>query len=140
MEVTTKLQTQRDDRQIRLSLLAGIAVWFLHLNTIYALASLSCRWNWLPFRLSSLAGAQVLETIITLVAVLLLALLIYVPWRRWRAYQGRQAADQPHMLADTERDRRPLLAFVTMGLNGFLLLFAIALYVPIFALRACGQG
>jgi hypothetical protein len=32
------------------------------------------------------------------------------------------------------------MAFIAMGLNGFLALYTIASFVPTFALKACGQA
>jgi hypothetical protein len=43
-------------------------------------------------------------------------------------------------MEDTEEDRPPLIAFVAMGLNGFLALYTLATFVPTFALKACGQA
>jgi hypothetical protein len=41
---------------------------------------------------------------------------------------------------DTQEDQPPLMAFIAMALNGFLVLYTIATFVPVFALQACGQA
>lgn len=140
MEVPSQPTHQIDDRTTRRSLLAGIVVWFLHQNIIYAMPSLSCKWDWLSSAIAGTTGLVLFEALITLVAVGLMAYLIYVPYRNWRAFQTEKRAGNPRMLEDTEKDRRPLVAFIAMGLNLFFILFMIATFVPVFALNACGQG
>jgi hypothetical protein len=44
------------------------------------------------------------------------------------------------MLRDTELYWRPLMAFIAMMLNGFLLLYSIGVFVPMLSLKACGQA
>jgi threonine/homoserine/homoserine lactone efflux protein len=80
---------------------------------------------------------QLVETMITILALLLMLLLIYLPWRDWRRFQSERPRDNPQLLEDTEKDRRPLVAFVTMLLNCFYLLFIVAAFVPIWALKPC---
>lgn len=129
-----------DLRQTRWSLLGGITIWFLHLNLLNSLVSLSCRWDWFSFKIAGLSGLQFIEALITLVALVLMLILIYLPWLNWQHYQTGKPPDNPRMLQDTEQDRRPLAAFVTMLLNSLFFLFIIASFVPLFTLSACRQG
>ena len=139
MATTTPL-IESDASQIRRIMLSGIVVWFLHLNVVYGLASLACRWTWLSFGIAGMSGLQLVETAITLLTMAVMLYLIYLPWREWRGFQTQAPPSNPHMLEDTEKDSRPLFAFFVMLLNGFFLLFVISFFVPIFALSACGQS
>jgi hypothetical protein len=140
MATTTTPQTENEDSQTRRSLLFGMIVWFVHLNVAYNLASLACTWGWLSFTLVGISGLQLIEAIITLVTLLLMLFLIYLPWREWRRFQTEAPPSNPQLLEDTEKNRRPLVAFIVMLLNSFFFLFVIALFVPIFALSACSQS
>jgi hypothetical protein len=124
----------------RRSLLLGLLVWFVHLNLTYGLASVACVWGWFSFHVAGLSGLPLVEALITLVAAVVLAVLVVLPWRDWRAFQTDRPPENRHLLHDTEKDRRPLLAFIAMLLNSFFLLFVIASFVPILALNACGSG
>ena len=137
-ETATGPAAQHDERPTWNSLLLGAAVWFLHLNIVYGLASLACKWGWLSFEVAGISGLQWVEIILTLIAVPLMLLTIYFPWRDWRSYQSQKPADNPRLLHDTEKDRRPMLAFITLLLNSLFLLFVIATFVPVFALNPCG--
>jgi len=132
--------TKAEEQQTRRSLFLGISIWFLHLNLLNALISVSCKWGWFTFPTSGLSGLQLFETIISLVAMLAILFMIYLPWRNWQKFQSEKTTKNPQLLQDTEEDRRPLLAFIAMMLNGFLFLFVIATFVPMFTLKACGQA
>jgi hypothetical protein len=140
MDIQFNQPTQAEDRHMRRILLAGIGLWFLHQNIIYALSSISCTWGWFPFRLAGLTGLQVVETLITLTALALMLVLVYLPYRAWRSFQSEKPAENPHMLQDTEKDRRPLGAFIIMMLNSFFCVFMIATFVPVYALHVCSQA
>jgi len=140
MATTTPPPTEHDASEIRQSLLLGIIVWFVHLNLVYNLASLACTWSWLAFTIVGISGLQLVETIITLLTMPLMLFLIYRPWRAWRRFQTQAPPANPHMLEDTEKDSRSLAACIIMLLNSLLFLFVIAWFVPIFALRSCGQS
>jgi uncharacterized membrane protein len=139
MDVLKKRLAHDEEWQTKVSLLLGILIWFLHLNVVYGLASLACKWGWFSATGGGISGLQLVETIITLIAMLLILITIYLPWRHWRSFQTEKPPKNPHMLQDTEKDRRPLLAFVTALTNSLFLLFVIAAFIPIFALNACGQ-
>lgn len=128
------------ERQTRWSLFLGIAIWFMHLNLVYALASLSCVWGWFAFTIAGVRGLPAIEALITLIALLAMIRQIYLPWRNWRSFQTTKPARNPGLLRDTERDRRPLTAGLAMLLNCLLGLFILATFVPIVALNACGQA
>ena len=140
MSVQKVQLSKADERQTTLSLYLGITVWFLHLNAVYALASVACKWGWLSFTVAGLPALELVLTIITFIALLLMLLMIYLPWRSWRKFQSEKPRDNPQMLQDTERDRRPLAAFIAMLLNSLFFLFIIATFVPIFALDVCAQA
>jgi uncharacterized membrane protein len=140
MATTATPRTEHNALQIRQWLLLGIIVWFVHFNVVYNLASLACTWSWLSFTIVGMSGLQLVETIITLLTVPLMLFLIYRPWRAWRAFQTAAPPANPHMLEDTEKDSRSLAACIVMLLNSLFFLFVIAWFVPIFALRSCGQS
>jgi hypothetical protein len=137
MEIVKSPHLKRDERPTWKSLFWGTVVWFLHQNIVYGLASLSCTWGRLSDRIGGVSTLQVIETIITIIALLLMSFLIYIPWRHWHSYQSERPQNNLQMLEDTEKDRRPLVAFVTMCLNGFYMLFILAAFVPIWALKPC---
>ena len=137
MSIVTRLLGDTAERQTKASLFLGIAVWFIVLNTVYALPSLACKWDWFPFKVGSLSGLQVVQAIIALIAALRMLTAVYLPFRDWRRYQTEKPPENPHMLQDTEKAREPLLAFIAMMANSFFLLFVIGLFVPIFTLQAC---
>ena len=124
----------------RWSLFLGTLIWFLHLVIVHALISVSCKWGGLTVPIGRLSMLQIVEAIIHLITVLLFLYLIYVPWRQWQSFQTENPTENPDLMRDTEQYRRPLIAFIAMGLNGFLALYTIASFVPTFALKACGQA
>ena len=124
---------QRSDRQTLLSLIAGAVIWFLHLNIVYPLTSVACKWEWFPFNEAGMTSMRTIQLVITFVAAVLIFITIYLPWHQWRGFQ----TDRQHMLSQTEKDRRPLLAFITMAMNMFLLAFVVTSVVPILVLSPC---
>lgn len=140
MAVKRKNPQPDADRQTIRSLVLGVSTWFLHLNAVNALTSVSCKWHWLSSTLAGISALQWVVILLTLTALILLVLMISGPWRIWRGYQARKAASSPRTLEDTEKDRRPLAAFITVTLNSFFVLFVLAAFIPVLTLRACGQG
>src|SRR5215207_3364017 len=134
MNILTNSQIRSNERQTWQSLILGTLIWFLHLNIVYAIASVSCKWGWFSSKTMGISELQLIEAIITLVTMLLLLVTIYLPWRDWQRFQTEKPKDNPQMLEDTEKDRRPLVAFITMLMNSLFFLFVIAFFVPIFAL------
>jgi uncharacterized membrane protein len=132
--------TKTEEQQTRWSLFLGIVIWFLHLNILNALTSVSCKWGWFTLPIAGLSGLQFVNVIISLIVMLLMLIIIYLPWRNWQKFQSEKTARNPQLLQNTEEDHQPLIAFVAMLLNGFLFLFVIGTFVPIFALKACGQA
>jgi hypothetical protein len=128
------------DQQTRWSLGLGILLWFLHLVVVDALISVSCKWGGLTVPVGGLSALQIAEAVIHLITVLLFGFLIYLPWRQWRSFQTDRPITNPDLMRDTEEYTRSLMAFIAMGLNGFLALYTIASFVPTFALKACGQA
>jgi uncharacterized membrane protein len=140
MNAPTTQITRSDERQTWLALFLGVVLLFLHQNLVYALNSVSCVWGWFTFTIAGVGGLVVVEAIITLIALALMLIMIYLPWKSWRRFQTHRPTENPHMLQDTEDDQRPLVAFITMLLNGFFLLFIFASLVPIFSLSPCAQA
>jgi hypothetical protein len=130
---------KQKEKQTFLGLFLGPIVWFLHLNTLNMLTSISCRWGWFPFTVVGMPGLRFVEVIISLVFLAVMLYLTYLPWQNWQSYQSREPVRNPQLLQDTEEDRRPLLAFVAMLMNAILTLFVLASFVLLFALKACGQ-
>ena len=128
------------EQQTRWSLFLGILLWFLHLVIVHSLISVSCKWGGLTVPLGGLSVLQIVEAVIHLITVVLFGLLIYLPWRQWRSFQTDTPVTNADLMRDTEEYARPMLAFIAMGLNGFLALYTIASFVPTFALKACGQA
>jgi uncharacterized membrane protein len=140
MDLSSVPISESEDRLTRWCLFLGITIWFIDLNMVYALPSLSCEWGWFRFTIAGIPGLVMIETIITLIAMLLMSVMIYLPWRNWRKFQTEKPTANPEILQDTEKDRRSLLAFVAMLLNSFFFLFMIATLVPILALYVCARG
>jgi hypothetical protein len=137
MAVTSKQPVQENKERTWPSLLLGPLIWFLHLNTFYAVASLSCKWRLMSLSIAGLPGLQLVEAIVSLLTLVLLARLIIVPWRNWRRFQTEQPPENPRMLQDTEKDWRPLVAFVALLLNSGFFVFVVATFVPVLALNPC---
>jgi hypothetical protein len=129
-----------NEQQTLRSLFLGITIWLVHLLLLEALVSVSCKWGWLTSPVAGLSGLQFVEAVINLITVLAMLFLIYLPWKDWRNYQSHKPIHNPQLLEDTEEDRRGILAFIAMAINGFLFLYTVATFAPIFALRACGQA
>ncbi len=144
MDVQKIQLSKADERLTRWSLILGITVWFIDLNTVYALPSVACNWSWFPFTIAGIPGLVFVEGIITLIDLLVMLYLIYMPWQNWRAFQAEKRTgntpDNSQVLNETEKDRRSLMAFVTMLVNSFFFLFIIAFFVPMITLNACAQG
>lgn len=136
--MTVLMERMTKGQLTRRSLLAGIIVWFLDQNLTYGLSSVACKWGWFTSKVGPISTLQLVTTIITLVALLLMVPLIYLPLRNWLDYQTENPPKNPQMLEETEAERRPFLAFVTMLSNSILALFIIANFVPIFAISPCG--
>ncbi len=132
---TTELP-QKDQSKTRRSLIYGMLLWFVHLNAVNALSSVACKWGWLDFHVADMPGVQLVDVIITVVAAVLMALLIYIPWKNWQ----RLKTSRRETLEEAEVDRGAFTSFLAIGVNSFLLLFMLAVLVPIFALRGCGQA
>lgn len=132
--------TQAQEAQTRKSLFLGITIWFLHLNILNALISVSCKWGGLTVPVGRLSGLQLLSAALSLISLLGLFYLIYVPWRNWRTFQTDAPPQNPQLMQDTDEKRQALLAFVAMGLNGFFALYLLATFVATFSLKACGQA
>jgi uncharacterized membrane protein len=132
--------SQPSVQQVRWSLFLGILIWFLHLNTVNALISVSCKWGGLTVPVGGLSGLQILAAILTLITVLVLLFLIFLSWRQWRSFQTEKPVQNPDMLRDTDLYWRPLMAFIAMMLDSFLLLYSIAVFIPMLSLKACGQA
>jgi uncharacterized membrane protein len=132
--------TQVEEQQTQRSLFLGILVWFLHLNILNALISVSCKWGGLTFPVGGLSGLQFAEAILTLIAIVAMLYLVYLPWRQWRSFQTEKPTTNPEALEDTEKNRPPLVAFIAMLLNGFFILYILATFLPTFVLKACGQA
>ena len=116
-----------DDRTTWRSLLLGVVVWFVYFNLVNALTSLTCQWGWFSFTIAEIPG------VVSVIAGLALTFLIYQSWRIWHPMQ----ADGQQVLERTEADRRPLMAFVTMLLNGLFLVFMLASIVLVLSINAC---
>jgi hypothetical protein len=129
-----------NEKQTQWSLFLGILIWFLHLNIVNALISVSCKWGGLTVPMGRLSALQIVAATISLITLLLLLFFIYLPWRNWKSFQTEQPTQNPDLIRDTETYRRPLMAFVAMSLNSFLFLYTLATLVPMFALKACGQA
>src|SRR3954467_6423460 len=113
------------DRRTWLSLLAGVVIWFLHLNIVNALTSLTCVWGWFPFTIAGIAGLRFIHIVVSLIAGLAIAAIIMLSWRGWHQWQTAKT-DSQQTLVHTEADRRPLMAFVTMLLNSLFLIYVLA--------------
>ncbi len=129
-----------DNRWTRWGLFVGIFIWFVDLNTVYALPSLACTWNWFRFTIAGIPGLVIIEALISLISIVLLLLMIRVSWQIWRKRQVAKLTAESGILQDTEKDRSALMAFVGLLSNGFFVLFIIATFVPMIALNACARG
>lgn len=125
-------QLAKPHLRIWLALVGGTVVWALALMTVYPLTSLACHWGWLgaPDRAS---GLKVIQTLVTLVAAGLVSGAGYVAYQEW------QGDPTPGGQEDSERKAAyiPMLAFVTLLLNGLYLLIMLVSLAPILVLNVC---
>src|SRR4051812_46300602 len=89
MSVHVHETTPVNDRRTWQCLLFGVAIWFLHLNLVYPLTSISCHWGWFPFTVAGIPGLRFIQLVVTAIAGVLLVTLIYMPWRNWRPFQRK---------------------------------------------------
>lgn len=136
---TTRLPKTAQQTNHR-ALILSMLVWFTHLNLLYTLNNVSCKWAFLNFSLGGIAALQWLEVLISLIALAVIAYMTVLAWRNWRRLQSQPPADNPHMLRQTEEDRGAFLGFLALGINIFFLLFVIGTFVPMLTLKACGQA
>lgn len=136
MSVITKRMT--GGQLTRISVIAGIILWFLHTSISYGLSSVACKWGWFTSKAGSLSTMQLAEAIITLVALLLMVPLIGFPLRCWLDFQTGRPPENPNMLSETGKDRHPFLSFVAFLSNSMLALFMIVTFMSIFSLNPCG--
>jgi hypothetical protein len=134
---TTKL-TKEEERQTIWSLFLGPVIWFLHLNILNILTSVSCKWGWLNFSIAGLPGLRFVEMIISLVMLVLMLYMVFLAWRNWLEFQTERPIHNPNLLHDTEKNRSALLAFVALLMNTIFSVFILASFVLLFALKACG--
>lgn len=132
--------TKAEEQQTRRSLFLGITIWFLHLNILNALISVSCKWGGLTFPVGWLSGLQILEVVISLITILVMFYFVYLPWQLWRRFQTEKPKNNPQIMKNTEEKRQALMALMAMALNGFFILYIIATLVAFLALKACGQA
>jgi len=128
--------TQVNDRRTWQCFLFGIVVWFLDLNVVYPLTSVSCHWGWFPFTIAGIPGLRFIQLVVTVSAAILLLIFIYLSWRNWHPFQRKPQLP----MTQTEADRRPLIAYVVMLLNCLFLLFVLASAVSIVTLTPCVSG
>jgi hypothetical protein len=140
MAASTATKLPQKEQVGRRDLGLGILVWFLHQNIAYQFNSVACKWAFLTQPAGGITVLQWVELVITLIALAAMAYLIYRPWQAWRRIEARRPVTDRHLIGRTEDDRGGFMAFVAMGLNGFLLLFVIFSIVPVLALKACGQA
>ncbi len=137
--MSTRDVAKGEERQTFLVLFSGPIIWFVHLNILNMLTSVSCRWGWFPFTIAGIPGLRFTEVLISLAALALMLYITYLPWRNWRRFQTEAPFHNPQVLQDTEEDRRPLIAFVAMLMNTMFSIFVSASFVLLFALKACGE-
>ncbi len=140
MQASKTRLPQENQKQNHSTLIWGVVIWLVDFLLLDSLNSVSCKWAFLTWPLAGLAAVQWLEVAISIVALLLIGYLIYLPWRNWRSLQKKKPAKNPKAMAETQRDRGAFLAFLSMGLNTFFLIFVIGTLVPMLALKACGQA
>src|SRR5436190_22720545 len=112
MNMPTIDLSKPSEQQTQWSLILGITIWFLHLNIVNALISVSCKWGGLTAPIGGLSGLQFVEALITLITIVVMLFLIYLPWRNWQSFQTEKSMTNPDMLRDTEEYRRSLMAFI----------------------------
>jgi len=80
-----------------------------------------------------MSGLHFVQIVLATVALVLIAFFVYLPWRNWR----RLEAGQDDKIYQSANDRRSLIAFLTIGLNLFFLVFVVATFVPMLAINSC---
>ncbi|MCC6455637.1 MAG: hypothetical protein IT328_11875 [Caldilineaceae bacterium] len=125
-----KLQTPV--ARIMLYMIGGTFVWSLYLMIVYPLASLTCQWGWFGASAAG-SGLKIIQTITTLLALALVAAFAFAAFNEWR----RTRTDTNGETGQTKAAVIPLLAFVTLLLNGLYLLIIVVSLLPIAMLPVC---
>jgi hypothetical protein len=120
--------------RIGLSFIGGTLVAALYLMIVYPLTSLACQWGWFAAPLDNL-GLKIIQLISTVIAIALVAGCGALAFCEWQ----RAQTEGNHEAGETHAARNPLLAFVTMNLNGLYLLIMLVSLAPIFVLPGCAQ-
>ncbi len=105
---------------------------------VYGLSSLACKWGWFTHQGPS-QGLQMVEPIITLAALVVMGFLIYLPWRDWRRLPDGKAAGKPQDAAGYgKRSAADAGVHHHDAQTASSSCSSSAIFVPIFALNACG--
>jgi hypothetical protein len=131
-KLNQKLQTSHVP--ILLCFIGGTFIWAFYLVFVYSLTSLTCYWDWFVTPEGYFGpGLKVTQTIATVIALGLIAYFGFVAYNEWR-HPGMEENSEAN---ETKEARNPLLAFVTVLLNGLYLLIIIVSLFPIFMLPPC---
>jgi hypothetical protein len=129
-KIRHKLQTPV--ARIMLYMIAGTFVWSLYLMIVYPLASLTCHWGWFGAPVEG-SGLKMIQTLTTVLALALVAVFTFAAFNEWR----RTRTEANGETGQTKAAVIPLLAFVTLLLNGLYLLIIVVSLLPIAMLPVC---
>ncbi len=115
--------------QLWFSMGAEVVVWSLHLLLVYPLTSLTCEWGWFPFEVGGLAGLQVVQLMVTIIAGLVTAAGALF------AHRNRQRLDGQD---NTMTSRHRFMAELGLALSVLFTALIVIAVVPILTLPICG--
>jgi hypothetical protein len=118
--------------RIMLYMIGGTLVWSLYLMIVYPLTSLTCHWGWFGAPVEG-SGLKIIQTLTTLLALALVAVFAFAAFNEWR----RTRTEANGEIGQTKAAVIPLLAFVTLLLNGLYLLIIVVSLLPIAMLPVC---
>ncbi|RIK40437.1 MAG: hypothetical protein DCC55_15030 [Chloroflexi bacterium] len=110
--------------------LTGPVVYSLHFLLVYLLVEAACKAGLLEFTLLGFDGISIAVAVLTLIAVGITGYSAYAAYRSWR--RTRPAEDE-----NRHEEYAPLLALVSLWLNGFFTVVILLTGLPAIFLVLC---
>jgi len=114
--------------QLWFSLATSTISWIVHLMVVYSLTSLSCEWGWFPFEVGELAGLQVIQLFVTLIATAITLFAGFLAYRNHRRIAANEVINA---------DRHHFMAYLGIALSTFYTALIVISLIPILSLSPC---
>jgi hypothetical protein len=132
MMAKIRRKLQEPVSRIVLYMIGGTLVWAFYVMLVYPLTSLTCHWNWFGAPVDG-SGLKITQTLATVIAIGLVAVFGFASFKEWQRTRTQESSEE----GETKAAVVPMLAFVTLLLNGLYLLIIVVSLAPIFVLPVC---